>query len=182
MTTITPDIATLLKQPTRYDLLTRGLHWFAAGIISYTMIAGYSLQFLIDTPYFHFFSVLNMSLGTLVIPVTIARYLWKFFRPSVPYPADLSRPKKNLAHFAHEMFYLVIFIMLISGVLMLTHGFTFFWLIDIPHPLDNPEVNAFFFEVHRIACAAVALTLGLHVAAVVKHQIIDKRNILGRML
>lgn len=180
--TTTNNIASEERVPTRYDVFTRGVHWIAAGIISYTMIAGYSLQFLVDTIYFDFFSVLNMSLGTLVIPLTVVRYLWKFFRPSVPYPADLSRPKRNMAHLAHEMFYLVIFIMLISGVLMLTHGFTFFWLIEIPHPLDNPEVNAFFFQVHRVACAGVALTLMLHVAAVVKHQVMDNRNILGRML
>lgn len=169
-------------QPNRYDALTRRAHWIAAVIIIYTMIAGYSLHLMIGTNYFTFFSVLNMSLGTLVIPLMIVRYVWAFFRPVVPYPADLSQPKKNMAHMAHEIFYLIIFVMLISGVLMLPHGFPLFWLIDIPQPVLNPAVNAFFFDVHRVACIAVSVTLILHIAAVVKHHVIDKRNILSRML
>ncbi|PUA18741.1 cytochrome b [Glaciimonas sp. PCH181] len=178
---MTTSIDTLPRHE-RYDTLTRRAHWIAAVIIIYTMIAGYSLHLMVGTVYFAFFSVLNMSLGTLVIPLMIVRYIWAFFRPSVPYPTDLSRPKKNMAHLAHEMFYLIIFVMLISGVLMLTHGFPLFWLIDIPQPIINPAVNAFFFKIHRVACIAVSVTLVLHIAAVVKHQLIDKRDILSRML
>ncbi|MGZ9713827.1 cytochrome b [Glaciimonas sp. GNP009] len=182
MATIINHFSQRNQQHNRYDVFTRRVHWIAAGLIIYTMIAGYSLHFLIDTPYFSFFSVLNMSIGTVVIPLTVVRYLWKFFRPSVPYPADLSRPKKNIAHLAHEMFYLVIFVMLLSGVLMLTHSYRFFWLIDIPNPINDASINGFFFDVHRASCAGVAVMLILHLAAVAKHQLIDKRNIISRML
>lgn len=110
------------------------------------------------------------------------RYIWKFFRAEVPYPADLSNANKNMAHLMHELFYLAIFVMLISGFLMLTHDYALFWMIHIPQPIDNPEVNAFFFIVHRIAIIAVITMLVLHIVAVVKHQLINKRNILGRMI
>lgn len=43
------------KIPKRYDALTRVAHWVAAVLIIYTMIAGYSLHFLVGTPYFSFF-------------------------------------------------------------------------------------------------------------------------------
>ena len=170
------------KSSKRYDALTRYAHWVAAVLIIYTMIVGFSLRFLVDTPYFSFFSILNMSIGTLVVPIMLIRYVWKFFRPAVAYPTELSNANKNMAHLMHELFYLLIFVMLISGFLMLTHDYALFWMIHIPQPIDNPEVNAFFFIVHRMSIIAVLTMLVLHIVAVAKHQWINKRNILGRMI
>ena len=165
----------------RYDGLTRMLHWGIAAIIIYVMATGYLLPLLVGTILFKFVSVLNMSLGTLITPLMAVRYVWKFFRPALPYPADLSKTKQNAAHLAHELFYLVIWTMLVSGFLMLTHGYQLFWLIPIPQFVHNADINQFFFAVHRYACIAVTAMLTLHIAAVAKHHLIDKRDVLRRM-
>ncbi|WP_261435555.1 cytochrome b [Serratia ficaria] len=168
--------------PPRYDAFSRLLHWVVAVVIIYAMCMGYVLHALEGTEYFQFFSVLNMSLGTVATPIMLIRFVWRFFRPSVPYPRGIEGVKKSVVVLAHEVFYLAIFVTLISGFLMLKQGYNLFGLYPIPQPFTNPEINRFFFQVHRYACISVGVLLALHVLAICKHQLIEKRNILSRML
>lgn len=167
---------------TRYDSLSRILHWVVAIGIIYITIVGYTLHFMTNPQTFTFFSELNMSLATFMVPLMVFRFCWRFFRPSVPYDAHISGYKKGMVVLLHEIFYLLIFMVLISGFLMLEHGYSFFGLMQIPQPLNNPPVNHFFFIVHRYSCIALALMLIMHIAAVIKHQLIDKYPILSRMM
>ncbi|CAI2091934.1 Cytochrome b(N-terminal)/b6/petB [Serratia ficaria] len=166
----------------RYDAFSRMLHWVIAVGIIYATIVGYSLHFISHPTVFEFFSVLNMSLATVVTVLMAVRFIWRFFRPSVPYGGNIVGYKKGIVVLLHEIFYLIIFVVLISGFLMLEKGYDFFGIIHIPQPLGNPEVNAFFFLVHRYSCIALGGMLVLHVLAVIKHQFFEKNSILSRML
>lgn len=166
----------------RYDLFSRILHWILAIGIIYATIVGYGLHFISDPQVFRFFSDLNMSLATVMAVLMTVRFVWRFFRPSVPYGSQISGHKKGLVILLHEMFYLIIFAVLISGFLMLEHGYVMFGLIQIPQPLNNPEVNRFFFSVHRYSCIALGIMLLMHISAVIKHQLMDKNPILSRMV
>lgn len=167
---------------TRYDLFSRILHWVLAIGIIYATIVGYGLHFISDPQVFTFFSELNMSLATVMATLMVVRFIWRFFRPSVPYGSHITGHKKGLVVLLHEIFYLIIFAVLISGFLMLEHGYSLFGLIQIPQPLENLEVNRFFFTVHRISCISLGLMLLMHVCAVIKHQLFDKNPILSRMV
>lgn len=167
---------------TRYDKFTRLLHWICAAGIIYATTVGYSLHFITDQTIFNFFSQLNMSLATVVTLLMSVRFIWRFFRPSVPYSGHITGHKKGFVVLMHELFYLIIFVVLISGFLMLEHGYSLFGLVAIPQPIKNEAVNHFFFMVHRGGCIALSVMLMLHVAAVIKHQWIDKNAILSRML
>ncbi|MEX5714982.1 cytochrome b [Serratia ureilytica] len=105
-----------------------------------------------------------------------------FFRPKVPYGDMLQGREKGLVHLLHEIFYLLIFVVLLSGFLMLEHGFAVFGAIDFPRPIANLEVNRFFFAVHRYSCIALSAMIVLHIAAVIKHHCFARRAILRRML
>ena len=168
--------------PTRYDGFSRLLHWLVAIVIIYAMCMGYILHALEGTVYFQFFSVLNMTLGTLATPIMLVRFIWRFFRPSVPYPAEIGRMKKSFLIFAHEVFYLTIFVTLVSGFLMLEKGYNLFGLWPIPQPIENLEVNRFFFIVHRYACITLGVILVGHVAAVIHYYLAGKKAIIARML
>ncbi|MGQ8773053.1 cytochrome b [Serratia sp. NA_112.1] len=167
---------------TRYDLFSRLLHWIIAVAMFYVMIVGYSLHFMPNERIFTFFSETNMSLALVLTPLMMARFLWRFFRPSVPYGEMLKGHGKGLVHLLHEVFYLLIFVVLISGFLMLEKGFQVFGVIDFPRPVDSLEVNRFFFVIHRCSCVALAGMIVLHVAAVIKHHYFEKNAILHRML
>lgn len=169
------------KKTSRYDLFSRSLHWVVAVGIIYAMIVGYSLHFISEPTVHHFFSELNMSLATVVTLLMIVRFIWRFFRHSVPYGGHITGYKKGLVIFLHEIFYLIIFVVLISGFLMLEKGYHLFWSIHIPQPIVNADINKFFFTVHRWSCIALGIMLFLHVMAVIKHHM-EKKEILSRML
>lgn len=166
----------------RYDRFSRILHWVLAVGIIYASMVGYGLHFISDPQVFTFFSELNMSLATVMTLLMIVRFTWRFFRPSVPYGEHIQGNKKGLVILLHEIFYLIIFVVLISGFLMLQEGYRLFGVFSIPQPLHNLEVNLFFFTIHRYSCVVLGLMLLMHVAAVIKHQLFDKQNILSRML
>lgn len=166
----------------RYDRFSRILHWVLAVGIIYAGLVGYGLHFISDPHVFSFFSELNMSLATVMTLLMIVRFTWRFFRSAVPYGEHIQGNKKGLVILLHEVFYLIIFVVLISGFLMLKDGYSLFGMLPIPQPLHNLEVNIFFFTVHRYSCMALGLMLLMHVAAVIKHQLIDKKNILSRMV
>lgn len=182
-TRVSPFAATQSAAPRqRYDGLSRFLHWTIALGIIYTMIVGYSLHFISNEGTYAFLSTMNMSVATLVGALMIVRYVWRFFRPAVPFDDHVTATQKSTIRMAHDLFYIIIFLVLISGFLMVHHGFQLFFLIDVPRIVTVDAVNDFFFMVHRASCIALALMLGLHLAAVVKHQLMDKYPILSRMV
>jgi cytochrome b561 len=73
------------------------------------------------------------------------------------------------------------FVVFVSGFLMLKHEYPFFWLFTIPNPISNTEVNEFFFMVHRGGCATLATLVALHVAAALKHHFVSKNDVLRSM-
>ncbi|OPJ99449.1 cytochrome b [Serratia marcescens] len=166
----------------RYDTFSRVLHWVVAVGIIYAMIVGYSLHFISNPTVFTFFSELNMSLATVVTILMAVRFVWRFLRPSVPYGDNIVGYKKGIVVLLHEVFYIIIFVVLISGFLMLEKSYYLFGIIYVPQPLKNVEVNAFFFLVHRYSCISLGGMLVLHVLAVIKHQFFEKNSILSRML
>jgi len=166
----------------RYDRLSRVLHWAVAIGIIYTMVVGYALHFISDPALYGVLSTLNMSIATAIMVMMIVRYVWRFFRPSVSLGDHVTQSQKAAVHLAHDLFYLIIFIVLISGFLMVDHSFKLFFLIEFPRLVAVGAVNDFFFTVHRASCIALAMMLALHLGAVAKHQLVDRYPILLRMI
>lgn len=167
---------------TKYDLFSRLLHWITAAIIIYAMCMGYVLHLLEGTSWFHFFSELNMSLATVATPMMMIRFVWRFFKPAVPYPNYIPPRKRQLVAFLHEMLYLTIMVVLISGFLMLKHGYFLFGLIAVPQPVSSAEINAFFFAVHRVSCVLLCVIVVGHIGAVINYRRKGQREILQRMM
>nr|WP_159466074.1 cytochrome b/b6 domain-containing protein [Scandinavium goeteborgense] len=166
----------------RYDLFTRILHWVVAVVIIYAMCMGYILHTLEGTRWFTFFSVLNMSLGTIATPIMLVRFVWRFFRPSLAWPASISLRQKQMVVFIHEVFYLTIMVVLISGFLMLQKDYSLFGLLPISRPITILDINHFFFVVHRYSCILLGVILMAHVGAVLKYTFNRRPEILRRML
>jgi len=165
----------------RYDRLSRHLHWSVAIGIIFTLAVGYAMHAVTNETVHHVLSTLNMSVATVVMVLMMVRFVWRFFRPEVTHGEHMPFVQRAVADFAHEVFYLIIFCVLISGFLMLKHSFVFFGFVEIPRLIHEEAVNDFFFGMHRVSCIALVAMLLLHVAAVFKHQKIDKHPILTRM-
>ncbi|WP_162852246.1 cytochrome b [Aeromonas media] len=165
-----------------YDPLSRLLHWLMAAVILYATLAGYLMHLVIDSHprLFQFLSVLNMSMATLITPLFLLRWGWRHWR--APLPEDQAQPHHPAARLAHALLYGLMFVVLLSGFLMLEQGYSLFWLYPVANPIGSPEINAFFFGVHRLGCLALAALVLLHVAAALYHHRIKGDRTLYRML
>ncbi|WP_019615847.1 cytochrome b [Psychromonas ossibalaenae] len=168
---------------THYDILSRALHWVMAIVIIYASFAGYAMHLVIDShpKIFHFLSVVNMSLATAASGLYIIRYIWKFFRQPLVESQQIRTHQHSIAKLVHSLLYFLMFIVLSSGFLMVKYDYSFFWLFPVENMISNPEINDFFFLVHRFGCAFLALLVLMHAGAALHHHFIKKNNIMHRM-
>jgi len=165
----------------RYDRLARLFHWLFACVILYLSIVGYALGRISNGETREFLSHLNMSLATLLILLFPLRLLWKVVRVEPPPLPGVSVMQSKLAHGVHAALYMIILAVLLSGYLMVPRGYAFFGY-PVPTPFEQGPLTDALFLFHRGSCAVLVGLVAVHVLAVVKHQLIERRNILGRML
>lgn len=165
------------------DPITRWLHWFMAVIIFYTTITGYIMHLLVYShpDIFNFLSTLNISLATVATPVFVARWIWSYFKPSEG-KVENKTIYSSLVSLAHAALYFLMFMVFVSGFIMLTDGYYLFWFIYMPNFISNVDVNAFFFTIHRYSCLALFILTLIHINAALYHHFVMKDKILLRML
>ncbi|USH02294.1 cytochrome b/b6 domain-containing protein [Grimontia kaedaensis] len=166
----------------RYDSLSRLLHWSMAAIIIYTTVAGYVMHLVVGTMAFDVLSVLNMSFATIGTVLFIMRWVWSYFRPKVESVNSTTTFEKNIAKFIHSVIYLLMFLVFVSGYLMLKEPYWFFWLVKIPNPVTDMVINDFFFFVHRASCAVLGIVVVMHIGAALYHQFWLRDNLLARLM
>ncbi len=166
----------------RYDSVARFFHWTFAAWIIYASITGYSLTRMADGPVHDSLSQLNMSIGTVLIVLFPLRVGWKLVRIAPPALPDVSVEQQLLARIVHVVIYVTIFAVLASGFLMVPNGYPLFGLVEIHTPFQKGPLTDELFAVHRASCALLVGLVILHVAAVIKHQLISRNDVLRRML
>jgi len=135
-----------------------------------------------DGPVREFLSQLNMSIGTVLMLLFPLRVGWKLVRTEPRALPDVSATQQSLAHIVHGVIYVMIFAVLASGFLMVPNGYSFFGLVEIHTPFEKGPLTDELFAVHRATCALLAGLVMLHVAAVIKHQLFARNDVLRRML
>lgn len=166
----------------RYDGVSRFFHWIFAASIIYVSIAGYTLARIGNGPVHDFLSQLNMSIGTVLLVLFPFRVGWKLVRPELREVPGVPVWQQSLARFIHGVIYVTIFAVLMSGFVMVPTGYSFFGLVEIRTPFQKGQLTDKLFAMHRVSCAVLAALVMLHVLAIIKHQLIARKDVLRRML
>ena len=170
----------------RYTLVAITLHWVTALLIVYMLIWGEGLikgdpsnKIAGSNPGLH------ASLGLLILVLSFARLAWRLMNPP---PADVPMPawQATATHALHWAFYLALIIIPLSGLADLDRNIagkhpefadlTFFSLFSFPH-FSMPWLG----NLHDVFSKVMWALLALHVVAALKHQFIDKDNLIRRM-
>ncbi|MDX2319624.1 MAG: cytochrome b/b6 domain-containing protein [Moritella sp.] len=165
-----------------FDRTAKLLHWMSAIVILWATTSGLYIAFFeLESTIKNHILNFNVSITTVFIPL----FCWRIYhriKRGVPqaHPA-MSSLEIKLAHAGHTLLYVLVSLVLVSGVLMMGHDVKVFQLFTIPQLLEDKRTIHFFEALHLYTCRLLALLVICHLAALIKHEIMGKR-ILKRMI
>lgn len=130
-----------------------------------------------------FYFNLHKSIGVTLLAIILFRVFWRFTHVVPAFPDTMKAWEKKLADAGHKTLYVLMLVMPLSGFVMsIFSKWGIMWFgIPLVKGLDNPELREIFTEVHEITAWLLIIVIVLHVAAAIKHKVVDKDNVMKRM-
>lgn len=143
----------------------------------------YTVAFQEPTSLRTFYFNLHKSIGVTVLALILLRVFWRLTHAAPEFPVTMKDWEKKLADTVHKGLYVLMLAMPLSGILMATYSkYGILWFgIPLVAGLDNAAMRETFKEAHEMIGAALLLLVVLHVAAAIKHKVIDKDDVMNRM-
>jgi len=169
----------------RYPKAAVVLHWTLALLILALLASGwYMVDIPRNTDARAFWFNLHKSIGVLTAFFIVALIVWRARHASPPLPSAMPRWERAAAHLNHTLFYLSMVLITVAGYL--TSSFSKyavkFFGIELPHwGWDDAALRGNLADVHRVSAYIFALLIVVHVAAAVKHLVVDKDGVFERM-
>ena len=124
--------------------------------------------------------------GVTVFLLVWFRLMWRLTHRPPALPDHMPRLMQLAAHAGHALLYLLMIVIPLSGWLMSSaKGFQTVWfgLLPLPDLLDkNKELGDLLKEVHEALNFGMAGLVLAHLGAALKHHVIDRDDVLSRML
>ena len=179
----------------RYTRVAILIHWLTALFIITNLVLGHVMEGA--SPALKPILIpLHIWIGLSVLLLTAVRVVWRLIHKRPPYPPRYTPSELRLAGMVHTIFYTLMIAMPVIGYLLISANppnpqrhLTFWGIIPLPYPaalqhMDRPAqivLHDQFVAAHAIGGWIVVGALALHLAGVVKHQFLDRTNILDRM-
>ncbi len=174
----------------KYSLIAMLLHWLLAMGLAGVSAAGF---FMADLPV----SPLKLKLfnwhkwaGICVLTLTVLRLVWRITHQPPPLPDEIQKHMPAWQQFAHmatqySMYALFFIVPLVGWAYSSAAGYpvVVFGILPLPDFVTADKALAELIKPwHEISAFALAGLVGLHVAAALKHQFVDKHAMLQRIL
>jgi cytochrome b561 len=128
----------------------------------------------------------HKSIGITVLMLAILRLVWRWLNP-VPSLEGMAKPwERMLAGLSHVLLYTLIFAMPLTGWMMSSarnfpvSWFRLFQLPDLVAPSD--QLFHQMLDLHHLLFKVLLVVALLHVLGAAKHHLIDRNDVLKRML
>jgi cytochrome b561 len=181
---------TLPEHSDRYGNVAIALHW----LLAVSLVAIFSVGlYMADLP----FSPLRLKLynwhkwaGVTILLLSALRLVWRLTHTPPALPATITQGMPNWQmqayHGTHVAMYLLFFaVPLIGWAYSSAAGFpiVLFGVLPLPDLLPvNKEWAELIKPLHQISAFALAGLVAVHIAAALKHQWVDRDDLIARML
>lgn len=178
----------------RYSTVAIVLHWVIAGLILFNLYLALQFDGLRGLAKFNAFQ-LHKSVGLTVLMLSLARLAWRLTHRPPPLPAEMPAWAKFGAHAAHWLLYGLMIGIPLTGWVVVSASPTnlptvIFKTIPWPHlgfihDLAMPVRRSLedqVEQVHMLLGFGMGFLIILHVAAALKHQFLNRDEVLGHML
>ena len=173
----------------RYTTPAIALHWVLALAIVVSFSVGLYMHELPFSPFRLKLYNWHKWAGVTILFLSVLRLVWRVTHRPPALPASMAQAMpawQHTAHHAtHHLLYALFFIVPLTGwAYSSAAGFPIVWFGVLPLP-DFVGADKALAEVikplHKFSTLALAGLVMLHVAAALKHQLIDKDGLMARM-
>lgn len=181
----------------QYGSFGKLLHWLiAAGIVVQYLLAEAAEDREGSSVAAFSAAGVHNALGVTILALAAVRVVWRLFEIPPQRPPTMRRWEIALARTAHVAFYVLLFAIPLSGWALATadgQGLSFLGWFDLPQlqpvtqvPLPWIEGGTLskhqLEELHELLFNVLLGLASLHIAAALKHQFVDRDNVLRTML
>jgi cytochrome b561 len=169
----------------RYTRTAIALHWAIAALVIFQFAWGWWMQGIPKQPPGPRVDAFNLhkSIGLTIFALMAVRLLWRAgHRP--PPLVDLPRWQARVAHLTHALLYAALIVQPLVGYLGSEwSGFPvkFFGLTLPSWAGKNAAMKDLMSAVHLATSWVIAAIVVLHIAAALKHALVDRNHLLARM-
>jgi len=166
------------------------LHWIMAIAFGLMFASGLSMGFLTLSPAFKFnLYQWHKSLGVILLGAFFVRLVIRLWAGGPLMPESFAKWEKFAAKAGHLGLYVLMVAMPISGWIMVSSSIyglptIVFGLVEFPHfpgIAADQEIEELAKAIHGWLGLFFGLLIIIHIAAVIKHTVIDRHNLLHRM-
>ena len=170
----------------RYTGIAIALHWLIAVAILGTFLLGQYMTNLQLSPAKLKLYSYHKWIGVTIFLLVLVRIAWRLaHRPPLP-PASMPAWQHSAASIAHFFLYALTLAIPVSGWLMSSaSGFQVVYLGVIPIPdllAKSKDAAQELKQLHEALNWLMVLVVAMHVAAALKHHLMDRDDVLQRML
>lgn len=174
-----------MATPSRYSPVMIALHWLMALLIIGAFALGFIMTDMRISPTKLQFYAWHKWLGVTVLGLAAFRLISRLLS-QVPAPVAGPAWQEKLAAGTHLALYVLMFAVPVSGYLhtyAAGYPVVYLGMFELPAPFPpQPEWKHTLEEIHEVLSKLMLVTLLMHIAGAIKHQVIDKDRIFLRMM
>ena len=170
-----------------YTRTAQWLHWLVAVLILANLTLGLTMVDMpgISPAKLRFFNW-HKWVGVTVFALVALRLAWRWLHPPPALPAAMPDWERRAAKASHAALYVLMVALPLSGYFYsLAAGFPVVYLGVLPLPVliqPDPQLKQVLVVLHHVLAWTLMALLALHIAAALKHRIVDHDGVLERML
>jgi cytochrome b561 len=175
-----------MNSPTRYTPTAKFLHWLVTVVVFAQLGLGFWMLDIPKTPpgvragWFNLHKSIGITLGVIIL----IRLAWRLTHRVPALPDTIPAWERTTAKIIHRVLYVCMIVIPLSGYL--GSSFTAYPIKYFGRTLpnwgwDSPPLKELCSQVHYTAVVIFIALIAMHVAAVLKHLIIDRDDIFQRM-
>lgn len=169
-----------------YTRIAISLHWLMAILLVCLFAVGIYMHELPLSPWKLQVYSWHKWAGVTAFIMVLLRLVWRFTHRPPALPFHMSSTEKLVAHIGHALLYLLMIAIPLTGWLMSSAKgvqTVYFGVVPIPDLLaKNKELGNLLRDVHEWLNLTLAVIVVGHIAAALKHHLLDKDDVLTRML
>ena len=174
-----------------YSKMAIALHWAVAILVLGNIAGGLYMSSLFDSELPELMeqgaaiAAIHKPVGILVLLLTLLRLALRLREPTFPLPSHMRGWEVALARSTHWLFYaLLVAVPLFGWAFAVTDArpLSVFGLFDVPPLPFGEAARGVLHEAHEIGGKAMLGLVLLHVAGALKHQFLDRDDVVARML